>query len=274
MPKKIVEIVDGVSAQVCWWLEQRLKKLRGLSHETMTVNPLMAPLLVGLHSHQDFDELADFLLGGHFMVGHATGFGKLVDEKILPNVFGSTKLDKSFRRNAPYNLSMFSEIDHIQPSFDGHNLLSLKASRWTIQLTMAMQLNKSFSELIDLRTEGKTEFNKILLGVYYGKKENLTDKFQIARGICTGAQHDVVDVSDNVEVVAGREFWAWVNDGESLTQDWVMTGVLEGLRQSQKMLSEAKGLLEKYKAAFVAHYQEHVSDEGINWHEIIRGISG
>ena len=46
-------------------------------HGTMEVNPFMAPLIAALHGHVDFTEVAEFLIGGHFAIGHATGFGKL-----------------------------------------------------------------------------------------------------------------------------------------------------------------------------------------------------
>jgi hypothetical protein len=74
-----------------WWLGTRREKLRQAKHASMSINPFLLPLVMGLDGLRNFDELAAFMLGAHLATGHATGFGKLVDEKILPNVFGTRK---------------------------------------------------------------------------------------------------------------------------------------------------------------------------------------
>ena len=106
---------------------ERQKKLVELRHETMSVNPFLLPLIFGIHQFQNFDELAEFLVAAHLSTGYATGFGKLIDEKILPKVFGTTKLDKATRRSHPLTMSVFNEIDHIIPPIQGKagKLLSL-----------------------------------------------------------------------------------------------------------------------------------------------------
>lgn len=269
-------IVNGVSIEVQWWIRQRLSKLKTINLETMTINPLMAPLIVALHSHSDFEELAEFLLAGHFMVGHATGFGKLVDEKILPNVFGTKKLDKRFRDSEPYGLSVFSEIDHLIADGTSHALLSLKASRWTIQLTMAVQINHSFYELIKLRSSrSDVNFSKIVVGVIYGTVETLTDKFAIIRGICAGASHDVFDIAEDVEIVVGSKMWSRLNADEENTQTWVLDGIIDALIKSSDELREAKKLLSEYKSRFSKKFEKHINSSGeVDWHSILREISG
>ena len=178
---KKTAIITGVSDQVVWWMGERQKKLAELRHETMSINPFLIPLIFGIHQFKNFDELAEFLVAAHLSTGYATGFGKLIDEKILPRVFGTIKLDKAARRNAPFFMSAFDEIDHIIPSANNQaaKLLSLKAGRWTIQLTMAVQLNKAFKELLELRDSdrlGAFTFEEIAVGVFYGTKDTLTDK--------------------------------------------------------------------------------------------------
>jgi len=182
------QIIEGVSKQIVWWMGERQKKLEELRHETMSVNPFLLPLIFGIHGFKNFDELAEFLVAAHLSTGYATGFGKLIDEKILPQVFGTIKLDKAARRTAPLSLSMFDEIDHIIPAPKGSpvKLLSLKAGKWTIQLTMAVQLNKAFEELVKLRDSTdlmSLHFSEIAVGVFYGTKETLTDKYDILRGV-------------------------------------------------------------------------------------------
>ena len=109
----------------------------------MAVNPFLAPLVIGLNGFTTFDELAAFLLGGYLSGGNNTGFGKLIDEKLLPQVFGTTKLGPAFRReNEILGGAFFDEIDRLVPGPNGTvRLLSLKSSRWTIQLAMAVNRN-------------------------------------------------------------------------------------------------------------------------------------
>jgi hypothetical protein len=147
------QIIGHVANEVVWWIGERHKKLIELRHETMSVNPFLLPLVFGIHNFNNFDELVEFLVAAHLSTGYSTGFGKLMDEKILPKVFGTKKLDKAARKSRPFSLSVFDEIDHVVVGRDGKpaKLLSLKAGRWTIQLTMAVQLNKSFVELLHLR---------------------------------------------------------------------------------------------------------------------------
>jgi len=78
-------------------VKQRMAKLRGGLYKTMAINPLLWPVLFELHHATSFEELGELLLAGHLMSGHFTSFGKLMDEKILSNVFGTTKLTPGFR---------------------------------------------------------------------------------------------------------------------------------------------------------------------------------
>jgi hypothetical protein len=281
MPKiKKTDVVQGVSSQVVWWMGERHRKLSTLQHETMSVNPFLLPLIYSIHSFLSFDELAAFLVAAHLSTGYATGFGKLVDEKILPQVFKTVKLDKKQRRGLPLSMSVFDEIDHIIPSPDGHSskLLSLKAGRWTIQLTMAVQLNKAFSELIELRDSkqfGAFTFDEIAVGVFYGTKDNLTDKYDILRGINRGAQHDVADLTKQVHVYAGSEFWTWINDGEEQTQNWVLDGILQGFQESERSLGSLSNLLAGFRNDFAQSFQSFVFTDGtIDWQGIVRKING
>ena len=140
------------------------------------------PFLFDYHNLDSFEDLADLVIASHLMTGHNTGFGKLIDEKILPNVFGAKKLDSTFRKSTPpFGEACFDEIDHIVERDDGtKELLSLKAGKWTIQLTMAVQLNTSFNEILN---QHPGVANNIAVGVFYGTKDGLTDKYDILRGI-------------------------------------------------------------------------------------------
>jgi len=178
-----------------------------------------------------------------------------MDEKILPRVFGTTKLDAPFRRQSKiYSKSCFDEVDHlIQRKNRLPDILSLKAGKWTIQLTMAVQLNAAFSEI---RNHHKNAFGQIAVGVFYGTKEGLTDKYDILRGINRGKNHDVVDLTDQVFVYAGREFWSWLNDGEDNTQDWVMQGIKRGLSEDNSR-QECGELLKRFESTVEKKYQKY-----------------
>lgn len=273
-------VIAGVSNQIIWWMGERQKKLVELRHETMSVNPFLLPLVFGIHQFQNFDELAEFLVAAHLSTGYATGFGKLIDEKILPHVFGTTKLDKATRRNKPLSMSVFDEIDHIIPAAPGKppKLLSLKAGKWTIQLTMAVQLNKTFKELLELRDSkklGSFTFDEIAVGVFYGTKETLTDKYDILRGINRGANHDVMDLRQHVHVYAGREFWSWLNGGEQQTQEWVLEGIVQGFTKAEKSMGSLADLLAGFRKEFSQQFQSFVRpDHTIDWQAIIRKING
>ena len=264
-------IVDGVTKWTIWWIDQRKKKFRGKGTiaESMALNPLMAPILTDLHGIRSLEQLGDLLLAGHFMAGHSTGFGKLIDEKILPDVFGTTKLNKAYRKShASLMNPCFDDVDHWIAR--RKRFLSLKASQWTINLTQAVGLNNSFAKI-------RQKFPKsrgIDVGVIYGKAEHLTDKYDILRGITAGALHGVKDLRNYVKVIAGRKFWAWLNEGQNATQDWVLEGILKGVK-SAKCREECRKLRNGYKKKFVNKYSKYRNkDGGIKWQSLLSDISG
>lgn len=270
-------VESKASEVVNWWLNQRLRKLKSLSSDSMAINPFLAPIVMGLHGLSDFDGLAGFLLGGHLSNGHNTGFGKLMDEKVLPQVFGTTKLTSKFRNENPMvSGAMFDEIDHLVPRKDGTvALLSLKSSKWSIQLSMAVQLNRQFEQLVMRRRESLLDFSDIVMGITYGTSDTLTDKYDIARGINTGAFHDVRDLTEHVHVHVGRDFWMWINYGEEQTQDWLISAILGVVSEFQQQNPGVAELTSKYRDAFVDQFGSRIGDCGsIDWANILRDING
>jgi len=267
--------VAGVKKWAEWWLEQRLGKIRKERHDSMEVNPFMAPLISALHGHSDFLELADFLLGGHFAIGHATGFGKLIDEKILPNVFATTKLDKATRRGSKlFKLACFDNIDHIVHKNGEDVLLSLKASKWTIQLGQAVELNKSFKLIHELLENREHTHSKVVVGVFYGNPASLTDKYRLVRGISGEVDHDVHDIQNYVDVLAGQEFWSWLGDHPD-TQLWVMQGIEQAIDSKKKELQEAQKLMTDFRNSFARRYENFIDSQGnIDWIRILQATNG
>ena len=177
-----------------------------------------------------------------------------------------------------YAHGIFEARAAVGPDGKPGKLLSLKAGRWTIQLTMAVQLNKAFEELVELRDSkklGRFTFDEIAVGVFYGTKDTLTDKYDILRGINRGANHDVTDLTKDVHVYAGREFWAWLNGGEQQTQEWVLEGIIQGFSEAEKTIGSLGKLLAGYRKEFSKQFQPFVRpDHTIDWQAIIRKING
>ena len=266
-------LVDRVRDVTVWWVSRRMGKLQEELHETMMINPFLIPILFDLHHTESFADLGAVLLSGHLMTGASTGFGKLLDERLLPAVFGTHKLTGPFRAaSSPLIESCFDDIDHPVPRPDGPPaLLSLKASRWTIQLSAAVGLNRSFSEILDRYPD---RYDSIVVGVIYGKTSGLTDKYDILQGINRGKKHDVRDIRKSVQVLAGRDFWSWMNGGESATQDWILEGILAGL-QDANCRERCKVLMENYAAAFNRRYANHINaDNSVNWPQLLSEING
>jgi hypothetical protein len=267
------EVVTGVETQVTWWVEQRMRKLREHLSDTMTMNPFMAPAVAGIHGLDSIDSLIQLYVSAHLMTGHATGFGKLIDEKILPRVFGTRKLDAAYRgATAPLSASRYDEIDHIVqlPGKTKPTLLSLKASRWTIQLSMATALNRSFQEI---QYHDNDRFDGVVVGVYYGKKELLTDKYDIVRGINRGAVHDVHDIQDFVSVEAGAEFWTWLNGGEPATQEWVLQGITAAVTSSE-VATRSANLIRAFERKISDDMANLHAEGEVKWMEFLQSING
>lgn len=267
------EVVSGVKVWTQWWIEQRRQKLEKQLNATMSINPFMMPFLFDYHDLDSFEDLADLIIASHLITGHNTGFGKLVDEKLLPNVFGAKKLDSKFRKNnKPFGESCFDEIDHLIERNGGKKeLLSLKAGRWTIQLTMAVQLNSAFNEIL---TFYPGLVDNISVGVFYGKHEDLTDKYEILRGINRGAKHNVIDLTSQVHVYAGREFWTWLNEGATETQEWVLRGMQDALSE-EKIHETASELLKKFRSSFVEKYEADIRvNDKPDWEKLLKIING
>jgi hypothetical protein len=275
MPKPMTrsegEVVGAVAEWAKWWVGQRRKKLDEVRHETMSVNPFLIPAVQMIHGLESPGDLSKFLVAVHFGIGHATGFGKLVDEKLLPNVFGTKKLDASTRKQLGLTAPEFDEIDHLVPGSGPPTLLSVKASQWTIQLTMAVKLNHVFSELVAHRRRRVYQFRKIVVGVYSDRRESLSDKYDILRGINRGKQHGVVDLREDVQVLAGTEFWAWLNGGERQTARWVSRGIVQGCSEAFK----ESGDLKQQVRDFERQVADNISTGGrLDWDALVDRVSG
>lgn len=267
-PEQIILAVKDVTK---WWIKKRKQKLIDELSDSMSLNPFIAPFIFDFHNLKNFDELLSFLISAHLMTGHSTGFGKLVDEKILPIVFGTHKLDKKYRKaTEPFIQSAFNEIDHVILRTDGtKELLSLKAGRWTIQLSMAVQLNSAFNEILERYGDN---YDRIVVGVFYGNADTLTDKYEILRGINRGANHDVFDLTERVSVFAGEEFWDWLS-GVPGTQEHVLTGIIEAIKEESARLESAK-LLEGFKKAVGNSLGVDLINESPDWYKLLKEING
>jgi len=222
MPTR-TEVIDGMAHETALFLGRRLRKLRTKISGVLNINPFLLCALRDFHSITDQRSLADFMLIWHLGGGHATSFGKMIDERVLPIIFKTVRLDATFRHEQPYSTPPFDDIDHLVNRADGQYLLSLKASSWTIQYGQAMGLYRNFLELGQLNLQGRG----VVVGVFYGHKGLLTDKYRIVRGDNVRRQ-DVLHRLGYVDVKAGQVFWSWLNNDRQGTQDWILAGIEEG----------------------------------------------
>lgn len=239
----------------------------------MEINPFLAPLISALHGLPEAKLLAQFLAAGHFSIGHATGFGKLVDEKILPNVFGAVKLDKKTRVENGWTESCFDNVDHWvkRPNGTG-DFLSLKASKWTIQLGQAVDLNRSFNRMCELKKEGTLNFEKIVVGVYYGHQSSLTDKYDLVRGINRGADHELFELSEEVDVLCGSKFWDWLGSGSGI-QTEVMMGILEAIELEKISLDSAGTATDEYSGIVAERIGGYGSFDPKYWLDLLGRVN-
>lgn len=274
MSDKRNNIVKDTKACLSWWIQTRGKKILSVNHHTMEVNPFIVPVTAALHNLVSNEEVSDFLLTGHFIGGHNTGFGKLIDEKLLPQVFGTIKLDRNSRVNLKLTAAAFNDIDHVVDTDDGRVMLSLKASKWTIQLGQAIGLNNSFKAIRSFSRDDLVDAKKIIVGTYYGKNEYLTDKYDILRGINRGAKHDVEDITDFVDVLAGKELWSWLG-GDERTQDWIMEGIVEAIKENDTLIKAITGVTANMEKEFSQRFPDNIDFEDTSaWLDYLKRING
>ena len=232
-------------------------------------------LVAALHGVDSVEELGEILLAGHLVGGHNTGFGKLFDEKLLRRIFDIRKLDKRFREfTPPYSQSAFNDIDHVVPRDGYDDLVSLKSSRWTINLGGARDLNRSFEQIRQHHMRPYPgRYGEIAVGVLYGRE--LTDKYREVLGETERQRrlHDVTDLTDTVQVYSGREFWSWLNDGQSDIQYWIMDGLLLAVEEF-KGTSAQKALM--FDLVRNSENLRVLGADGNNfeWHKMLKHVNG
>ncbi len=265
------EVIDGASLETQLFLGRRLRKLRTEISGVLNINPFLMCAIKDFHQIKDQESLAQFMLIWHLGGGHATSLGKMIDERLLPNVFGTTRLDTTCRHQEPYNQPPFDDIDHVAHRQNGDYLLSLKASAWTIQYGQAMGLYRNFKELGDLGLQRKG----IVVGVFYGHKGLLTDKYRIVKGENVRRQ-DTLSILPYVEVKAGAMFWSWLNDDQIETQEWLLEGILKGVEQFSSHNEDMAAIVGGAASQLIKELQvkyDLPSDGSINWSLLLHTIN-
>ena len=136
-------------------------------------------------------------------------------------------------------------------------------------------MNRSLQVLLSSRQQGQTSFDHIVVGVIYGTQESLTDKYRIIRGLTTRAEHDIADISAHVQVLAGREFWSWLNDDEARTQEWILEGIALGYELAVEEHGPIKDLFENFVDDYASTFDAFISEEGdLDWEALLRDING
>ena len=94
------------------------------------------------------------------------------------------------------------------------------------------------------------------------------------RGINRGAVHNVIDLTDKVDVYSGKEFWGWLSGGFDDAQEWVLEGILSALDEA-KIHETAKGLLDQFREGVVEKYEEDIREgDTLDWLKLLKKING
>jgi hypothetical protein len=266
------DVINKVAIEASGFIKRRATKISEEIGSFLNINPFLLAAISDMHEIKDQRSLTEFLLAAHLATGHSTSFGKMIDEKLLPNVFGTQKLDAKFRRESHFSDTIYDDIDHIVKRGDSKEyLLSLKAGAWTIQHGQAMQLYHNFKDFgdRDLARDG------IVIGVFYGNETLLTNKYDIVQGINRRHQESMTRLG-YVQVKAGKAFWSWINDDQEETQDWVMEGIKLGCEQ---YLESDKGVAELFRnapAKLEAELQEKYAldkDGSLDWIHLLHAVN-
>jgi hypothetical protein len=269
--KSKVEVVAGTSQQTQLFLARRLRQLRTQISGVLNINPFLMAALQDFHNIHDQSSLAEFMLNWHLGTGHSTSFGKMIDERLLPSVFGTSHLDATFRHKPPFNNAAFDDIDHLVPRKDGEYLLSLKASSWSIQYAQAMAIYQNFKRLGDQKLQRKG----VVVGVFYGHSGLLTDKYRIVRGDNARRQAQLERL-DYVQVKAGAQFWTWLNDDEPKTQDWVLEGIQDGAKKFLAINEDMADVVGGARTLLVKEFQQKYGlpkDGSLDWFFLLHAVN-
>lgn len=273
------ECVAGTAKETSLFLARRLRKLRihqrrkrgAAISKVLNVNPFLMRALADFHQIKDQLSLAQYLLTTHLAAGHSTSFGLMIDKQVLPQVFGTKRLDSSCRDIPPYNKEIFDDIDHLIQRKDGEYLLSLKAGAWTIQHGQAMGLYRHFLAL----GEQGYKSQGIVVGVFYGHKGLLTNKYRIVKGENVRHQTEMQKL-DYVDVKAGTAFWSWLNDDKKETQEWLLEGIAKGADDFTANTPDMKDVVGGAAHRLVLELREKYglpADGSIDWLFLLHAIN-
>jgi hypothetical protein len=180
------------------------------------------------------------------------------------------KLDKATRRDRGLEDARFDAIDHMMIVEDGEAVLfSQKSSKWTIQLSQAKEMNAAFFEI----QQNDEWVRSIVVGITYGNSGDLTDKYDIIRGINRGANHEVHNLRDYVQSLVGRDFWCFINDGQQDTHLWVFDGFERGIADA-RLHERSQSLLREFEQAVSALFTDVLNTDGtINKRDFLESVN-
>ena len=270
MPTR-AETIGAVAPLIVRYLAVRVEALRKKAIGVLNVNSFLVRSVRSALPMESQSDLASFAFYPNLAHGLATAFGRLVDEKMLPSAFGTFKLNKPFRAANAMSASHFDDIDHVVHRRDGEFLLSLKAGAWTIQHTQSMGMYENFKRLGDLglRRDG------VVVGVYYGHAGSLTNKYDNVRGVNARHQASMTPLP-YVRVYAGREFWAWLNNDEPETEEWVLEGIAKGSDDFGRQFPELKAWLSEGPVRLRDALRELYGlpdDDGLDFMQLLNAVN-
>lgn len=209
-----------VTQKTLEFVERRFNKMRALqSVEDYQLNIFLLLMMAPAYNINSPYDLAEHLQTGEMPHGDSTGFGKFVENHILP-IFGVEEVPEKRRDQPRATRDLFSPIDAQMTIENTFYYTTWKAGPWTMNQSHANEMISSFP-IIHEQTG-----SDIILGVFYGRYEQLNNKPALVRRGTGGYFHTLV----------GKDLWEFITGYEN-----AHIHVLEAIREAQDVFAVRHG---------------------------------
>lgn len=206
---------DQVVHETYQFIDRRFKSLRSLVQVDQTnINPFLMLAMAPAYNIFSPYEAAAYLQDAKMPHGDATSFGKFVEDKIFP-IFDVTSSVEKQR-----NPKLYSAIDAALTVEHTDYLATWKSGPWTMNQSHANEMSRDFPEIHEIT--GKT----IILGVFYGTRNQLNNKPALVRG----------QTGEYFQVLIGSELWEFVTGVRKAHME-----ILRAIRVAQQRWATAHG---------------------------------
>lgn len=172
----------------------------------VNLNPFLMLAMAPAYNIYSPFEAAEYLQNAKMPHGDATAFGKFVEAKIFP-LFGTSNPPEKIAQK-----DMFSPID-AEVTVDGNRYLtSWKSGPWTMNQTHANEMVRRFPEI------HKQTQNQLILGIFYGRVDQLNNKPALVR----------TKIGSYLHILVGADLWEFITGVKQAHMK-----VLDAIREAQ-----------------------------------------